>query len=94
MKEVKMYQAIMISSNGVEVMRVSKSKKLLKDFISEYRQLYIKDVYGWSNIEAIRGENSYTVIRTIDKEFLCCWKIMEVSCLEEKKIKTEETAKN
>lgn len=85
MKEVKMYQAVMITKEGVNVMRVSKSKKLLKDFIAEYRHLYIKDVYGWLNIEAIRGENSYTVIRTIDKEFLCCWKIVEVSCLEEKK---------
>ena len=94
MKETKMYQAIMITNYGVEIMRVSKSKKLLNEFVSEYRQQYIKDMFGWQNVEVIRGENSYTVIRTNDKNFMCCWKIVEVRCLEEKKIKIEETAKN
>lgn len=93
MKEVNIYQAVMITNQGVEVLRVSKSIKLIKDFIAKHRHQYIKDIFGWSNVEVIRGEDSYTLIRTSDKNFLCCWKIVKVICLEEEK-NTEETAEN
>lgn len=100
MKETKMYQAIMITSMGAEIMRVSNSKKLLNEFLREYIYRYIKDLFPSDNIDLVTGENCYTAFKA-NKNFLCCWKIVEIRYfeaspeeLEEEKRETEKTSKN
>ena len=95
-----MYQAIMITSTGVETLRVSNSKKQLKEFIRDYIHSYIKDLYGWDDMKSLNGENCYTIMRN-NNDFIAAFKIKSVASivaspeeLEEEKRETEKTAKN
>lgn len=100
MKETKMYQAIMITSTNIAVLRVSNSKKQLKEFIRDYIHSYVKDLYGWDDMKSLNGENCYTIMRN-NNDFVAAFKIRNIACiiaspkeLEEEKRETEKTAKN
>ena len=100
MKKVKMYEAVIITGTGVEILRVSNSKKLLNEFIRDYIHRYVKDLYGLGSVRVINGENCYTILR-ISNDFVAAFKIRSIECIlaspnelakEDKEI--EETAKN
>ena len=95
-----MYQAIMITSTGVETLRVSNSKKQLNEFVRDYIYRYVKDLYGWDDMKSLNGENCYTIMRN-NNDFIAAFKIRNIACiiaspkeLEEEKRETEKTAKN
>ena len=100
MKEVKMYEAVIITGTGVEILRVSNSKKQLDEFMRDYIHRYVKDLYGWGNSIFLNGENCYTIMRK-NNDFVAAFKIRNIACivaspeeLEEEKRETEKTAKN
>ena len=100
MEKTKMYQAVMITSTNIAVLRVSNSKKQLKEFIRDYIHSYIKDLYGWDDMKSLIGENSYTILRN-NNEFIIAFNIRKVACitasleeLAEEERETEKTAKN
>ena len=96
MKEVKMFEAVIITGAGVEILRVSNSKKQLDEFVRDY----IHRFYESRALEVLRGEDSYTILCN-NNDFVSAIKIRRVACIvasskelakEEKEI--EETAKN
>ena len=100
MKEVKMFEAIMITDTGVEILRVSNSKKQLNEFVRDYIHRYVKDLYGLLSVYILKRENCYTIMWN-DNGFIAAFKIRSIECIlaspnelaeEEKEI--EETAKN
>ena len=100
MKEVKMFEAVIITGTGVEILRVSNSKKLLDDFIRNYIHRYVRGLFGERGIKILREENCYTILRE-NNDFVAAFKIRSIVCivanpeeLEEEKRETEETAKN
>ena len=100
MKETKMFEAVIITGTGVEILRVSNSKKQLDEFIRDYIHRYVKDLYGWGTVRVINGENCYTILR-ISNDFIAAFKIRKIACieaspeeLEDEKRETEKTAKN
>ena len=100
MKETKMFEAVIITGTGVEILRVSNSKKLLDEFIRDYIHRYVKDLYGWGSVRVINGENCYTILR-INNDFIATFKIRNIVCmvaspeeLDKEKRETEKTAKN
>ena len=100
MEETKMYQAIMITSTNIAVLRVSNSKKQLKEFIRDYIHSYVKDLYGWDDMKSLIGENSYTIMRN-NNDFIAAFSIKKVASIiaspeeiAEEKRETEKTAKN
>lgn len=100
MKEVKMFEAVIISGTGVEILRVSNSKKQLNEFVRDYIHRYVKDLYGWGAAYILNGENCYTILKK-NNDFVAAFKIRSITCivaspeeLEEEKRETEKTAKN
>ena len=100
MKEVKMFEAVIITGTGVEILRVSNSKKILNDFIRGYINRYVRGLYGWKAVKALCEENCYTILRE-NNDFVAAFKIRSIACivaspeeLEEEKKDREETAKN
>ena len=96
MKETKMFEAVIIAGTGVEILRVSNSKKLLDEFVEDY----IYRFYESRALEVLRGEDSYTILSN-NNDFVWAIKIRRVACivaspkeLEEEKRETEKTAKN
>ena len=96
MKETKMFEAVIITGTGVEILRVSNSKKQLNEFVRDY----IHRFYESRALEVLRGEDSYTILCN-NNDFVSAIKIRRVACIvaspnelakEEKEI--EETAKN
>ena len=96
MKEVKMFDAVIITGTGVEILRVSNSKKQLDEFVRDY----IHRFYESRALEVLRGDDSYTMLCK-NNNFVSAIKIRRVACIvaspkelakEEKEI--EETAKN
>ena len=53
MKETKMFEAVIITGSGVEILRVSNSKKQLDEFLRDYIHRYVKDLYGWGGEQHI-----------------------------------------
>ena len=104
MEEVMMYEAVMITSTNIAVLRVSNSKKQLKEFIRNYINTYVKDLYSWDDMKSLNGENCYTIMRN-NNDFVAAFKIRKVSCIvaspkelaeedQERERETEKTAKN
>ena len=100
MEKTKMYQAIMITSTGVEILGVSNSKKQINEFVRDYIHRYVKDLYGWEDIEVLTRENCYIILQK-NNNFIATFKIKSISCiiaspeeLEEEKKEREKTAKN
>lgn len=80
MEETMMYEAVMITSTNIAVLRVSNSKKQLKEFIRDYIHSYVKDLYGWDDMKSLIGENSYTILRN-NNEFIIAFNIRKVACI-------------
>ena len=96
MEKTKMFEAVIITGTGVEILRVSNSKKQLDEFVRDY----IHRFYESRALEVLRGEDSYTILCN-NNDFVSAIKIRRVACIvaspnelakEEKEI--EETAKN
>ena len=96
MEDTMMYEAVIITGTGVEILRVSNSKKQLDEFVRDY----IHRFYESRALEVLRGEDSYTILCN-NNDFVSAIKIRRVACIvaspnelakEEKEI--EETAKN
>ena len=94
-----MYQAVMITSTGVEILGISNSKKQLNEFLRDYIRRYVKDLYGWDDIEVITRESCYIILQK-NNNFIATFKIRSVVSiiaspkeLDEEKRNTE-TAKN
>ena len=94
-----MYQAIMITDTGVEILGISNSKKQINEFLRDYIHRYIKDVFGWDDIEVLTRESCYIILQK-NNNFVAAFKIRSVSSIiaspeelaEEKR--NTETAKN
>lgn len=100
MKGTKMFEAVIITGTGVEILRVSNSKKQLNEFVRDYMHRYVKDLYGWGAAYILNGENCYTIMRNTN-DFVATFKIRSIACilaspkeLEDEKRETEKTAKN
>lgn len=100
MKEIKMFEAVIITGTGVEILRVSNSKKQLNEFVRDYIHRYVKNLYGLGAVYILNGKNCYTIMRN-NNDFVAAFKIMNIDCIvasteelakEEKEI--EKTAKN
>ena len=96
MKKVKMYEAVIITGTGVEILRVSNSKKLLNEFVEDY----IYRFYESRALEVLRGEDSYTILCN-NNDFVSAIKIRRVACivasskeLDDEERETDKTAKN
>ena len=101
MKDTIMYEAVMITSTNIGVLQVSNSKKQLKEFIRGYINTYLKNLYSWDDVKSLIGENSYTILRRNNNEFIFAFNIRKVACiiasseeLEEEKKERDKTAKN
>lgn len=100
MKETKMFEAVIITGTGIEILRVSNSKKQLNEFVRDYIHRYVKDLYGWGAVYILNGENCYTIMRN-NNDFVAAFKLRKIACivaspkeLEDEKRDSEETAKN
>lgn len=100
MEETKMYEAVMITSADIDVLRISNSQMLLKQYLSIFIQNYIREGLDNEVVAVVRGENSYTILRK-NNDFVAAFKIRDIACivvspkeLEEKQRDNEETAKN
>ena len=81
MEDTIMYEAVMITSTNIAVLRVSNSKKQLKEFIRDYIHSYVKDLYGWDDMKSLIGENSYTILKSNNNEFIIAFNIRKVACI-------------
>lgn len=100
MEETMMYEAVMITSADIDVLRISNSKMLLKQYLSIFIQNYIREGLDNEVVAVIRGENSYTILRK-NNDFVAAFKIRSIECiiaspeeLAEEKKEREKTAKN
>lgn len=100
MEETMMYEAVMITSADIDVLRISNSKMLLKKYLSIFIQNYIRESFDTEVVAVVRGENSYTILRK-NNDFVAAFKIRDIACivvspkeLEEEKRNTDKTAKN
>ena len=100
MEDTMMYEAVMITSADIDVLRISNSQMLLKQYLSIFIQSYIREGLDNEVVAVIRGENSYTILRK-NNEFVAAFKIRSIECIiaspeefEEKQRDNEETAKN
>ena len=91
-----MYEAVIITGTGVEILRVSNSKKLLNEFVEDY----IYRFYESRALEVLRGEDSYTILCN-NNDFVSAIKIRRVACivasskeLDDEERETDKTAKN
>ena len=100
MEDTMMYEAVMITSADIDVLRISNSQMLLKQYLSIFIQNYIRESFDAEIVAVVRGENSYTILRK-NNDFVAAFKIRSIECIlaspkelakEEKEI--EETAKN
>ena len=100
MEYTMMYEAVMITSMDIDVLRISNSQMLLKQYLSIFIQNYIREGLDNEVVAVIRGENSYTILRK-NNDFVAAFKIRSIEYIlaspnelakEEKEI--EETAKN
>lgn len=100
MEDTTMYEAVMITSADIDVLRISNSQMLLKQYLSIFIQNYIREGFDNEVVAVIRGENSYTILRK-NNDFVAAFKIRNIACIlasteelakEEKEI--EKTAKN
>ena len=100
MEDTMMYEAVMITSADIDVLRISNSQMLLKKYLSIFIQNYIRESFDTEIVAVVRGENSYTILRK-NNDFVAAFKIRSIECIlaspnelakEEKEI--EETAKN
>ena len=100
MEDTTMYEAVMITSADIDVLRISNSQMLLKQYLSIFIQNYIRECFDNEVVAVIRGENSYTILRK-NNDFVAAFKIRSIECIiaspeefEEKQRDNEETAKN
>ena len=100
MKETMMFDAVMVTSTDVDVLRVSNSRMLIKQYLRLFIQTYIREIIDTEDVNVVRGENSYTILKK-NNDFVAAFKIRNIACidaspeeLEEEKRETEETAKN
>ena len=100
MEDTTMYEAVMITSADIDVLRISNSQMLLKQYLSIFIQNYIREGLDNEVVAVIRGENSYTILRK-NNDFVAAFKIRSIECIiaspeefEEKQRDNEETAKN
>lgn len=100
MEDTIMYEAVMITSADIDVLRISNSKMLLKQYLSIFIQNYIREGLDNEVVAVIRGENSYTILRK-NNDFVAAFKIRSIACivaspeeLEEEKKERDKTAKN
>ena len=104
MKETNMFEAVIITGTGVEILRVSNSKKQLNEFVRDYIHRYVKDLYGWGAVYILNGENCYTIMRN-NNDFVAAFKLRKIACIvaspkelaeedQERERETEKTAKN
>ena len=80
MEDTTMYEAVMITSTNIAVLRVSNSKKQLKEFVRGYINSYVKDLFGWDDMKSLIGENSYTILRN-NNEFIIAFNIRKIACI-------------
>ena len=99
MEDTTMYEAVMITSADIDVLRISNSQMLLEQYLRSFIQNYIRESFDTEIVAVIRGENSYTILRK-NNDFVAAFKIRSIACivaspkeLEEEKRNTE-TAKN
>ena len=100
MEDTTMYEAVMITSADIDVLRISNSQMLLKQYLSIFIQNYIREGFDNEVVAVIRGENSYTILKK-NNDFAAAFKIRSIECilaspeeLEEEKKEREKTAKN
>ena len=100
MEYTTMYEAVMITSADIDVLRISNSQMLLKQYLSIFIQNYIREGLDNEVVAVIRGENSYTILRK-NNDFVAAFKIRSIECivaspeeLAKEKREIEETAKN
>ena len=99
MEDTTMYEAVMITSADIDVLRISNSQMLLKQYLSIFIQNYIREGLDNEVVAVVRGENSYTILRK-NNDFVAAFKIRSISCIiaspEElaKEKRNTETAKN
>ena len=99
MKETMMFGAVMVTITDVEVLRVSNSRRLLNQYLMLFIQTYIRELFDTDDVDVVRGENSYTILRK-NNDFVAAFKIRSIECIiaspeelaEEKR--NTETAKN
>lgn len=100
MKEVKMFEAVIITGTDVDVLRVSNSRRLIKQYLMLFIQTYIRNVFDTEDdVVVVRGENSYTILKK-NNDFVAAFKIRNIACitaspeeLEEEKRETEKLRK-
>ena len=100
MKETMMFDAVMVTSTDVDVLRVSNSRMLIKQYLRLFIQTYIREIFDTEDVNVVRGENSYTILKK-NNDFVAAFKIRNITYidaspeeLEEEKRETEKTAKN
>lgn len=106
MEDTTMYEAVMITSADIDVLRISNSQMLLKQYLSIFIQNYIREALDNEVVAVIRGENSYTIMRN-NNDFVAAFKLRKIACIvaspkeleeeereRERETETEKTAKN
>lgn len=95
-----MYQAVMITDTGVEILGISNSKKQINEFLRDYIHRYIKDVFSWDDIEVLTRESCYIILQK-NNNFIATFEIRSIASiiaspeeLAEEKKEREKTAKN
>lgn len=95
MKETVIYRASMITRTEILLLRTSEKRGLITAFLRDYMHQYIKDLYGWSDVEIVKGEDTYTLINRETKNFICCFMCSQIiHILDREEEETEETAEN
>ena len=80
MEDTTMYEAVMITSMDIDVLRISNSQMLLKQYLSIFIQNYIREGLDNEVVVVIRGENSYTILRE-NNDFVAAFKIRSIECI-------------
>ncbi len=80
MEETKMYEAVMITSADIDVLRISNSQMLLKQYLSIFIQNYIREGLDNEIVAVVRGENSVAILRK-NNDFVAAFKIRSISCM-------------
>ena len=80
MEDTTMYEAVMITSMDIDVLRISNSQMLLKQYLSIFIQNYIREGLDNEVVAVIRGENSYTILRK-NNDFIAAFKIRSIDCI-------------
>ena len=80
MEDTTMYEAVMITSADIDVLRISNSQMLLKQYLSIFIQTYIREGLDNEVVAVIRGENSYTILRE-NNDFVAAFKIRSIECI-------------